>query len=88
VAALARSHGAVTATQWLRPVVVIGGDLARSSTFVEVEETVRVRPDDWPVFADDAFARRDEARDDPGLRALVDPVDRPLLDATPPEQPA
>lgn len=80
VARLARRHGATTGTTWLRPVVVIGGDLARSPLFSEVEDTVRVRPDDWPVYAEDAFARRDVAREDLGLRALVDPADRPLLE--------
>jgi hypothetical protein len=80
VAELARRHGAVATTEWLRPVVVISGSLARSTDLAEVEDTVRVRPDDWPVFADDAFARLEEAREDPGLRALVDPADRPLLE--------
>ena len=72
--------GAVAHTRWLRPVVVIDGDLARSSEFAEVENTVRVRPDDWPVYADDAYALRRAAIDDPALAALVDPADRDLLD--------
>lgn len=72
--------GAVARTRWLRPVVVIDGDLARSNVFAEVEDTVRVRPDDWPVYADDAYALRSAARDDPALAALVDPADRDLLD--------
>lgn len=83
VASIAKCHGALVTKTWVRPVVVIGGDLARSSTFAEVEQTVRVRPDDWPPFADDAFALRDEARVDPGLRDLVDPADRPLLESAP-----
>lgn len=80
VAEMVRRHGAVVTRTWLRPVVVIDGDLVRSSTFAEVEETVRVRPDDWPVFADDAFARRRDVLEDPALRALVDPADRSLLE--------
>ena len=58
----------------------IGGDLARSEDLAEVEDTVRVRPDDWPVFADTAYARRSDVQDDPDLLALVDPVDRLTLD--------
>jgi hypothetical protein len=81
VAEAALRHGARTDRTWIRPVVVIGGDLARSEEFAEVEETVRVRPDDWPVFADTAYARRSEVAEDPDLRALVDPVDRaPVID--------
>jgi hypothetical protein len=80
VAALALRHGAATARPWLRPVLVINGDLVRSPDFAEVEQTVRVRPDDWPVYADDAYALRAEASEDQGLRALVEPPDRPLLD--------
>ncbi len=88
VAEVAKRHGAVRWTDWMRPVVVIGGDLARSPTFAEVEATVRVRPDDWPVFADDAFARREDVLDDQGLRALVDPADRRLLEPREPGPPA
>lgn len=80
VAEVALRHGARTDRTWLRPVVVISGDLARSEEFAEVEDTVRVRPDDWPVFADTAYARRTEVVDDPDLRALVDPVDRFSMD--------
>ena len=79
VAEAALRHGARADRSWLRPVVVIGGDLARSEELVEVEDTVRVRPDDWPVFADTAYARRGDVHDDPDLRALVDPVDRLTL---------
>jgi hypothetical protein len=38
-----------------------------------------VTPDDWPVFADAAYAVRTEALDDPYLRALVEPLDRHVL---------
>jgi hypothetical protein len=80
VSELARRHGALAGRQWLRPVIVLNGDLSRSREFVEVEQTVRIRPDDWPVFADDAFALRELAAEDPTLRALVQPADQNLLD--------
>jgi len=79
VAEVAIRHGAAANRTWLRPVIVLNGDLARSTEFAEVDRTVRVRPDDWPVFADDAFALQDLAREDPTLRALVQPADRILL---------
>jgi hypothetical protein len=80
VAALAVRHGARAEREWLHPVTVIAGDLRRVDRLVEVEETVRIRPDDWPPYADDAFALRSDAEEDPGLRALVQPADRFLLD--------
>ena len=82
VAEVALRHGATTSQQWLRPVIVIDGDFQRSTEFAEVGSTVRVRPDDWPVFADDAFALLDVAAEDPRLRALVESADRSRLEPT------
>ena len=79
VAEVALSYGGTTSRQWLRPVIVINGAFQRSTEFAEVGTTVRVRPDDWPVFADDAFALLNDAAEDPRLRALVEPADRSLL---------
>ena len=79
VAAIATGYGGTRSRDWLSPVTVISADLSTADELVEVEETVRVRPDDWPPYADDAFARRVEAEEDPELRALVDPADRILL---------
>lgn len=36
-----------------------------------IGDAVRLRPDDWPVFADDAWAKIDHAREDETLRAVV-----------------
>jgi hypothetical protein len=79
VAELALRHGATRHRTWLRPVIVLNGDLARDPELAEVDQTVRVRPDDWPVFADDAFALKKAATEDPTLLALVEPNDRALL---------
>lgn len=79
VAELALRHGGRASHEWLRPVIVLNGDLSRSSTFAEVEQTVRIRPDDWPIFADDAFALREEVIADTTLSALVQPADRSLI---------
>jgi hypothetical protein len=79
VAQAALELGAICQHEWLRPVVVTTGDLARSNELVEVEETVRIRPDDWPPYADDAFARIEDVYRDPSLAVLVDPADRDLL---------
>lgn len=80
VLAVALRGGATVRGQWLRPVIVINGDLERETEFFEVEATVRIRPDDWPVYADDAYALRSAAAADPALAALVDIADRDLID--------
>lgn len=80
VADLARSLGGTSATNWRQPVVVIDAEYRRSPTFLEVDEAVRLRPDDWPPFADHAYADRMVARNEPSLAAIVDTADRHLLD--------
>lgn len=80
VAAAAILMGAGTSREWLRPVISINGNLSRSTTFAEVEETVRIRPDDWPPYADDAFTLRTSAQTDQSLRSLVEPTDRYMLE--------
>lgn len=79
VAALSQSKGATVETPWLSPVLAIKGDLSRYREFNEIEATVRVRPDDWPPFADDAYALLSDVDLDSRLRALVDPADRHRL---------
>jgi hypothetical protein len=65
-----------------RPVVPIDADYQPADAPVAVELAVRVQPDDWPPFADDAWTTLECAREDDHLRSLVVESDRPLLDAT------
>ena len=44
-------------------------------------ESVRLRPDYWPSFADAAWMKIDTVGDDPSLRAMVEPVDQYRLRA-------
>ena len=44
-------------------------------------ESVRLRPDYWPSFADAAWMKIDTVGDDPSLRAMVEPVDQYRLQA-------
>jgi len=80
VAALAASLGATAERPWRQPVIVMGPDYRRGTSPVELEETVRLRPDDWPPYADTAFAERSAAQEAPRLGALVDTSDRHVLD--------
>jgi hypothetical protein len=44
------------------------------------ENAVRVRPDDWPAFAETGWMSRRTIADDPSLLDLVDPADRALVE--------
>lgn len=44
-------------------------------------ESVRLRPDYWPSFADAAWMKIDTVGNDPSLRAMVEPVDQYRLQA-------
>ncbi|GAA1296061.1 hypothetical protein GCM10009610_00590 [Pseudonocardia xinjiangensis] len=63
------------------PVVVIATDHRRRKEPAELEDVVRVRPDDWPPYADTAYADRRLAAEDPALGAMVEDDDRGLMDA-------
>jgi len=43
------------------------------------ERAVRVRPDDWPPFAETGWLSEEQLNEHPGLIDLVDPVDRERL---------
>jgi len=60
-------------------VVVLDGSLEPSGVPVPVGEAVRIQPDSWPSFADDAWTTIDAAVADPELRAIVVAADRERL---------
>lgn len=51
----------------------------RAERLASIESALRLRPDDWPVFADDAWAEREEVEGDPSLRGLLLAPDAELL---------
>jgi len=51
----------------------------RAAELIPVEDALRLRLDDWPPFADAAWAERSLAADSDQLRGLVLPLDRELL---------
>jgi hypothetical protein len=59
------------------PVVALSA--AYNGSLASAGECVRIRPDDWPLYADIAWAKTAECNRDPRLRALVDPSDRGKL---------
>lgn len=63
----------------LNGVVVLDADYTARETPVDVSEAVRIRLDDWPPYAEDAWSAIEDARDDPRLRDRVLPDDRHRL---------
>ncbi len=59
-------------------VCISGTDYQPLPKLYRMDEAVRVQPDYWPSYADQAWTSIEAARDDPGLRALVlhDDVER------------
>ncbi|HEU5091123.1 MAG TPA: hypothetical protein VFT30_00470 [Nitrospira sp.] len=51
----------------------------RADRVAPIESALPVRPDDWPVFADDAWAERVEIEGDPRLRGLLISPDAELV---------
>lgn len=63
----------------LQPVVCLNSDFTSLSEFHEAEECVRIHPDDWPPYADDAWTTIEMARGEPSLRSSVSSLDREKL---------
>ena len=61
------------------PVVCLDADLRPMETFYSPEQAVRIQPDDWPPFADQAWTTIELASQVPSLRALVIQQDRERL---------
>lgn len=51
----------------------------RADRLAPVDSALRLRPDDWPVFADDAWAERAEIEGDPRLGGLLTAPDVQLV---------
>lgn len=61
-------------------VIVLDADYVPRSEPVDLARAVRIRLDDWPPYAEDAWAAIDDAREDPRLGDRVLPLDRARLE--------
>lgn len=64
------------------PVVTLGPDLFPRDRLADLGDVVRIQPDDWPLYADDAFAHVADVLADARLHHLVDPSDLDRLAST------
>jgi len=62
------------------PMVCINTHYQALDDFFPIEDCVRIHPDDWPTYADQAWTTKELAKSEPKLRALVIGNDRELLD--------
>ncbi len=60
-------------------VIALDADYVPRNEPVDLASAVRIRLDDWPPYAEDAWAAIDEAREDGRLRDRVLPIDRARL---------
>lgn len=79
LADVAERLGAVPRPGSQTMVRVVDPGLGRSDELTDLSGVVRIRPDDWPTYADDAYATVESVVSDPSLFRLVDPDDRYLL---------
>ena len=62
-----------------QPVLCLDRDFRFASEPCELEAAIRIQPDDWPVFAEQAWAALADASDEPRLAATVIVADRERL---------
>ena len=65
------------------PVVVLDERYRPQPTPSSIADAIRIQPDDWPPFADDAWTTLELITEYPRLRDQVVPDDRDLLDDPP-----
>jgi len=61
-------------------VIVLSADYTPREEPVDITKAVRIRLDDWPPYAESAWAAISDALEDPRLRDRVLPLDRPRLE--------
>lgn len=55
----------------INPIVCINTDYEALDQFYSIKQSVRIRPDDWPPYADQAWTTIELAKSEPKLKSLV-----------------
>ena len=63
----------------VNPLICINSDYQALDQFYSITESVRIRPDDWPPYADQAWTTVESAKSEPKLGSLVIQEDRDRL---------
>jgi CheY-like chemotaxis protein len=64
----------------INPIVCINTDYLPLAQFYSIQESVRIRPDDWPQYADQAWTTKELAKSETKLKSLVLLEDKSRLD--------
>lgn len=64
----------------INPIVCINTDYRPLDQFYSIQESVRIRPDDWPPYADQAWTTKELAKSESKLKSLVLLEDKQRLD--------
>jgi len=71
--------GNLESIEYTQPVVCVDRQYRPLSTLSRIEDAVRIQPDDWPPYADQAWTTIELAKREPVLHALVVSQDRNRL---------
>ncbi len=77
------SGHSVARSDFIHPIICLDEDFRSEPPACSIEHAVRIRPDDWPPYADQAWARLELALENPRVRALVIDEDRDKLVGSP-----
>ena len=77
-----RCGGALVACELRQPVLCLDREFQFLEEPCELADAVRIQPDDWPVYADQAWALAREACDEPRLAAATIAADREKLQSS------
>jgi hypothetical protein len=83
------SSGRLESLEIADPVTVLDEDLSPVRIPIDVRDAVRIQPDDWPDYADQAWVSVELAQDSDKVAGLVVSADKdriaPITDSTPDE---
>ena len=74
-----KTSAALQTTDFMQPVVCVGRNHVPLSALSSIEDAVRIQPDDWPPYADQAWTTIELANQYPSLGALVISEDKDRL---------
>jgi hypothetical protein len=69
----------VETVSFAQPVVCLDTQYRPLDELFSLDDVVRIQPDDWPAYADQAYAAIETAKREPSIRSIVSTIDRDLL---------
>jgi len=76
-----KCEGSLVPLSISQPVLCITKDYRFRSEPCDISEAIRVQPDDWPAYAEQAWASIEDVRDEPRLESIIISADRDQMKA-------